>query len=128
LLTVYSYLFHLLLSIFLLGAASISAASRQPLNLRMLPFTQETMLSGVLVLGAIGLVATMLAMLRIFRYLFPVWAAIVLYFMVRGFLFSTYAFSDKKGFESALWLIVGALAAFIGSLWALKRRRRWRIF
>lgn len=124
----YSYLFHLALSLFLLGVASVSAASQQPLNLRMLPFAEDNMLSGVFSLGAIGLLVTLLALTRIFRYLFPLWAGLVLYLMVRGFFFSAYTFSGANALKTALWLNFGALIAFFGALWVLKvrrRRRRW---
>jgi hypothetical protein len=128
LLRIYSYLFHLALSVFLLGAASISAATRQPLNLRMLPFAEDKMLSSVFTLGAIGLLATLLALTRIFRYLFPVWAAVVLYLMFRGFFFSPYTFPNPEMFKQALWLTLGALVAFLGALLVLKGRRRRRFW
>jgi hypothetical protein len=128
LLRTYSYLFHLALSVFLLGVASISAASHQPLNLRMLPFAEGNMLTGVFTLGAIGLVVTLLALTRVFRYLFPLWAALVFYLMVRGFFFSAYTFSSPNGFKTALWLSLGALIAFFGALWVLKLRRRRRLW
>lgn len=127
LLRTYSYLFHLALSVFLLGVASVSAASQQPLDLRMLPFSEENVLSGVFTLGIVGLLVTLLALTRIFRYLFPLWAALVLYLMVRGFFFSPYTFSGLNGFKTALWLSFGALIAFFGALWVLKARRRRRL-
>jgi hypothetical protein len=123
LLRLFSYLFHLGLSAFLLGIAVIAASSHQALALGMLPFSEEQMVSRVAMLGAIGLLATLLALFHVFRYLFPLWAGLVLYLMVNGFLFSPYSFAGPDAFKSGLWLIFAALLAFIGALWVLKPRR-----
>jgi hypothetical protein len=123
LLRVYSYLFHLLLCLFLLGIALIASTSGQPLNLGMLPFAPEHMLRTVFILAVAGLFSTVLAMTRVFKLLFPVWAALVFYWLVRGFLFSSYTFPNAGAFKNALWLIFGALVALIGALWILKPRR-----
>jgi len=89
----------------------------------MLPFAPEHMLRTVFILSAVGLIATILAMTRTFKFLFPVWAALVFYWLFRGFLFSSYTFPNAAAFKNALWLILGALLAFIGALWTLKPRR-----
>jgi len=123
LLRLYSYMFHLALSAFLLGIAIISVSSHQTLALAMLPFSEEQMVSRVAMLGAAGLFSTLLALLRVFRYLFPLWAGLVLYLMVNGFLFSPYRFAGLDAFKSGLSLILAALLAFIGALWVLKPRR-----
>jgi hypothetical protein len=70
-----------------------------------------------------GRLATLLALFRVFRYLFPLWAALVLYLMVKGFLFSPYQFAGPEAFKIGLLLILGALLAFIGAFWVLKSRR-----
>ena len=124
LLRLYSYIFHLLLSVFLLGVASISVASHQTLNMRMLPFTQDAMVRDVSILGAIGFFATVLAVTNVFRYLFPLWAAVVAYLIIRGFFFSPYVFPNAAMFRAALWLALAALIALWGALWVLKTRRR----
>jgi len=69
------------------------------------------------------LVCTLLAATGIFKYLFPVWTAIVLFLMVKGFIFSHYTFADEAAFKVALWLMLGALVAFFGGLWVLRKRR-----
>jgi hypothetical protein len=103
--------------------AIIAASSHQELNLGMLPFESEQLVPRVALLGVVGLVSTLLAVTRVFRYLFPLWAALVLYLMVNGFLFSSYSFSGPDAFKDGLWLIGGASAAFFGALWVLKPRR-----
>jgi hypothetical protein len=123
LLRLYSYLFHLLVCLFLLGIALVASTSHQPLNLGMLPFAPEHMLRTVFILALVGLLSTVLAMTRILRILFPVWAALVLYWLVRGFLFSSYSFPNAVAFKNALWLILGALLALVGALWTLRPRR-----
>jgi len=123
LLRLYSYMFHLALSAFLLGIAVIAVSSHQTLALGMLPFSEEQMVSRVAILGAAGLFSTLLALFRVFRYLFPLWAGLVLYLMVSGFLFSPYRFAGLGAFKSGLSLILAALLAFIGALWVLKPRR-----
>ncbi len=122
-LRVYSYLFNLILCLFLLGVGLIASASHTIPKLGMLPFTDENMNRGVITLAIVGLVCTLLAATGIFKYLFPIWTAIVLFLMVKGFIFSHYTFADEAGFKVALWLTSGALVAFLGSLWVLKRKR-----
>jgi hypothetical protein len=123
LLRLFSYVFHLALSAFLTGVAIIAASSHQTLNLGMLPFESEQLVSRVALLGVVGLVSTLLALTRVFRYLFPLWAGLVLYLMVNGFLFSPYSFSGADAFQNGMWLILGAILAFFGALWVLKPRR-----
>jgi hypothetical protein len=124
LLRVFSYLFHLTLSLFLLGLGLLSSSAHQPLKLAgLLPFTDENLLRGVFSLAIVGLVSTILAITNIFKYLFPLWTVVVLYLMVKGFIFSTFSFSGADSFKTALWLMGGALLALIGGLWVLKPRR-----
>jgi len=123
LLCLYSYLFNLILCLFLLGVGLIANASHTVPKFGMLPFTDENMIRGVLTLAIVGLVCTLLAATGIFKYLFPVWTAIVLFLMVKGFIFSHYTFADEAAFKVALWLMLGALVAFFGGLWVLRKRR-----
>ena len=123
LLRLYSYLFHLILSLFLLATAAIAGVSHQALNLSMLPFGADHLLRAVLLLGLAGLLSTVLAIARRIKYLFPIWAGYVVYLLVSGFVFSSYKFAGTDAFEAALWLILAALAAFLGALWTLKPRR-----
>lgn len=89
----------------------------------MLPFAPEHMIRTISVLAVVGLIATVLAITRIFKFLFPVWAALVFYWLFRGFFFSSYSFPGTDAFKNALWLILGALIALIGALWTLRPRR-----
>jgi hypothetical protein len=116
-------MFHLALSAFLVGIAVIAVWSHQPLSLGMVPFDGEQTVSRIAILGAVGLFATLLALFRVFRYLFPLWAAFALYLMVKDFLLSSYRFAEPDAYKTGLWLILAALVAFFGALWVLKPRR-----
>jgi hypothetical protein len=116
-------LFHLLLCLFLLGIALIAGSSHQPLTLGTLPFAPEHVVRTVSLLAVAGLTVTILAIARTFKFLFPLWAALVLYWLVRGFFFSSYTFRSAGAFKDALWLILGALLALVGALWTLRTRR-----
>jgi hypothetical protein len=123
LLRVYSYVFNLILCLFLLGVGLIANASHTIPKLGMLPFSDENMIRGMLTLAIVGLVCTLLAATGIFKYLYPVWTAIVLGLMVKGFILSHYTFENAAGFKGALWLMLGALLALCGGLLVLKKKR-----
>jgi hypothetical protein len=116
-------MFHLALSAFLLGIAAIALWTHKPLSFGMLPFDEGQTVSRIAVLGAAGLFATLIALLRVSRYLFPLWAALALYLMVKGFLTSSYRFVEPDAHKTALWLILAALLALFGALWVLTPRR-----
>ena len=62
----------------------------------------------------VGLISIILAITGVFRFLFPMWALVVLVLMVQGFLLKPYTFEGKPDFYSVLWLIAGRLLAFLG--------------
>jgi hypothetical protein len=123
LLRLFSYVFNFILCLFLLGIGLIASASHTIPKLGMLPFADENMNQGAISLAAIGLVCTLLAATGIFRYLFPIWTAVVLFLMVKGFFISHYTFTGEAEFKVALWLTLGALVAFCGGLLVLKKKR-----
>jgi hypothetical protein len=124
LLRIGAYLFHLLLALFLIGLG-IAAASNGPANLKldMLPWQGVTLAHVVLILGFLGIVCVLAAMMGKFRWLFPLWALFVLVMMFRGFFLSGYSFADKGQFHFAVWLTSGAFLAFLVSLSLLGRKR-----
>lgn len=125
LLRAYSYIFHLILSLFLIGTALLTTSGEQLSLTGLLPFNAGDIVRGLLVLGAFGLLSTFLAIAGIFRYLFPIWVTAVLVLTIRGIFFSSYAFPDRHAFEDALWFAFAVLGAFFGGLWVLKPRRGW---
>jgi Na+/glutamate symporter len=127
LLKFYAYVYHLALSTFLIVIAILAKVSHQPLHLEMVPFNQERMISRVSLLSLLGFACVFLALVRIFEFVFPLWSIAVVVLMVWGFFFTPYAFRGIGGLEWALLLIVGAVAAFFGSILVLlpQRRNRW---
>lgn len=124
LLRVFSYLFHLAVSFFFLGLGIVSAATSTALHLTSIGLSPENALMGVLALGIVGLFSTLLALSGVFRYLFPVWAAFVVWLMIKGFFLSATTFSGPASFRSAIWLTLGSLIAFVGAVWTLRTRGR----
>ena len=122
-LRVFSYLFHLASSFYLLAISSQALWQHQSLDLRMLPFGESRITEGAFMLGLFGLTATLLAFTRLFRWLFPLWAAGTVYTLVRGFFFSRYSFASQVEMRWALLYIAGSLLALLGAWWTLKPRR-----
>ncbi len=117
LLRLYSYLYHLVLCLFLLGISGIAAESHTgTLSLEMLPWKGEELIRYVLYGSLAGLLCLFLAMTGIFRFLFPLWTLLVAVLMFRGFMLTGYVFSNKEQFYWVLALIAGAFGAFLGSL------------
>lgn len=124
LLRLYAYLYHLALALFLMGIGIVAVWNGKDLTLGMLPWQGSTLTQAVLVLGVVGLVGVLLAMTGVLRWLFPLWALVVLVLMFRGFFLTPYTFSGPDQFRGALLLTAGALGAFLGSLSSSERSAR----
>jgi hypothetical protein len=125
LLRIFSYLFHLMLSGFLLGVASLAALSGQHnLRLEMLPWTGADLTWWLIALGLFGLLTVILAVFGKLRILFTIWCLTALVLMVRGYFFSPYTFSGPEEFQFAMLLSFAALLAFLGSLTQFRKRKR----
>jgi hypothetical protein len=124
LLRVYAYLFHLVLGLLLAGMAMVALTSGTDLTLGMLPWQGASLTRAALLLGLLGIICLALAVTGFARWLFPLWALFALIMMLRGFFLSSYTFSGAGEFKSAVWLTVGALVAFLGSLSLFGRRAR----
>ena len=125
-LRVYSYLYHLVLCLFLLGLAVVAMNSSSTLSLEMLPWSGSDLVSWLLWGSLAGILSIILAITGTFRFLFAIWALTVLIMMVRGFLLKPYTFEGKPDFVSVLWLMGGALLAFLASLTLFRARRSRR--
>src|ERR1035441_2828436 len=146
---VFSYLFHGLLTLFLLAISVVAWSSGQPLQLEMLPW-QGQMLTYWLLCAAlvglasvilaicrrwrsqmltywllcaalVGLASVILAICRRWRPLFFLWSLAVLATMARGFFFSHYYFAGLPEFRGALYLTAGALIAALGAWFQWRR-------
>jgi hypothetical protein len=127
-LRVYSFVFHLALSAFLLGLAGIAYRTDQPVSLGSLPFFQENAVRDTLILGLLGLTFTLLALTRSFKFLFVVWTLVVVYVMAKVFFLGPYAYAAPDKIRGAAWLTFGAVGAFFGAGWTLKIRKRAAFF
>ena len=124
LLRVYAYLFHLVLALFLIGVGIVAWNGGATLTLGMLPWQGAALTRTILILGALGIICIGLAVTGVARWIFPFWTLFGLIMMLRGFFLSTYTFSSAGEFRTAVWLTIGALVAFLGSLTLFGRRRR----
>lgn len=124
LLRVFAYAFHLALALFLIGVGLVALSSGTTLTLGMLPWEGVVLTRMAVFLGAAGILCVALAVTGAARWLFPLWTLFVLIMMLRGFFLSSYTFSGESEFKSAVWMTVGTVVAFAGSLSLFKRRRR----
>jgi len=127
LLRVYSVMFHLTLSVFLLAIAGIALLRHQQLNIA-LPFADKDVLFDVTLLGGVGLLCTLLAFTRSFKLIFVLWTAILEYIMLKSFFLGPYSVYETDQLRGAEWFTFGALGAFFGAAWALKPTRRSAFF
>jgi hypothetical protein len=125
-LRVYSYFYHLILCLFLLGLSIVAMSSSTVLKMPMLPWSGSELMSWLTWGSLLGLISIALAVTGIFRFLFPLWALAVLVLMVRGYFVKSYTFDGKSEFYMTLWLVGGALLAFLASLTLLGFRRSRR--
>jgi len=122
---VYSYPYHVALALLLLAISGVAIGSNShTMKLDMLPWKGAELTHWLFFGSLAGLLTVLLAITGIFRYLFPVWALVVLVMMVRGFLLQPYSFAGRDQFYAVLWLIAGSLGAFLASLTLLKGRKR----
>ncbi|MGD0364799.1 MAG: hypothetical protein ABSC93_28310 [Bryobacteraceae bacterium] len=118
---VFSYLFHGLLTLFLLGISVVALSSGQPLTLEMLPWQGPALTWWLLGAAMAGLASVILAIRGKWRALFFLWSLAVLAITVRGFFFSHYYFAGPPEFHQALYLTAGALIAAVGAWFQLYR-------
>ncbi len=124
-LRVFTYLYHLILGLLLTALGSLTLASGvHNLRLTMLPWTGSQLTWWVFWMGVVGLLATILAITGVFRYLFPLWCLFVVIMMIRGYFFTgPYVFSSRGQFYNIVWLTAGAIVAFVTSLTLLRPAR-----
>jgi hypothetical protein len=75
---IFSYLFHGLLTLFLLAISVLALSSGQPLQLEMLPWQGQTLTWWLLGAALAGLASVILAICRRWRPLFFLWSLTVL--------------------------------------------------
>jgi hypothetical protein len=125
LLRFYSYLYHLLLALFLLGLALVAIfSSSHTLNLGMLPWKGSELTCWLSCAGLLGVLSILLALAGKLRFLFLLYTLAVFGMMFRGYFAGAYAFSGKDEFRMAIWLTAGALVAIFGAWSQFRKKRR----
>jgi hypothetical protein len=115
----YSYLFHGLLALFMLGISAIALISDTTLHLDMLPWPGQTGTYVLLGGGLFGILALLLALKGTLRFLFFLWSLAVFVMLVKGFFLSPYQFDG--GFKGIALLTLGALLAILGAWFQMTR-------
>ena len=125
LLRIYSYLYHLVLALFLLGLSLVAiSSSSHTLNLGMLPWKGSALSYWLFGAGLLGVLSILLALAGKLRFLFLLYALAAFGMMLRGYFVRGYAFSGKDEFQMAIWLTAGALVAIFGAWSQFRKKRR----
>jgi len=129
LLRFFSYAFHFVLALFLLGVAGLALGTAPgSLHLEMLPWAGATLTYVVLGGALVGLVSLALAITGKLRWLFFLWSLVVAVLLLKGYFFSSYRFSPG-GLRLGLELLVASWLALAGAWFVLRRPaadRRYR--
>jgi hypothetical protein len=113
---IFSYLYHLILGLFLLVVGSIALfGSNVTLKISMLPWDDPTLTYLVFFGSLLGVVSLLLAIRKKTSLLFRLWTLVVLVAMVYGYFFTRYGFRGADDFRNALLLMLGAVIAAVGS-------------
>lgn len=110
----FSYLFHILLSLFLFAVSAMAYTAHVPLKLDVLPWTGDRLVYITAAAGVAGFALTTLAFFGKWRVLFLLWSLAVVVAMIRGFASPAYRFGPE-GPRTALLLTAGALLALFGA-------------
>ena len=124
----YAYIYHLILGLLMLGVSVIVLGSgNNNLRLGMLPWSGESLTRALLWGGIIALLCVLLAITGWFRYLFPIWALVVMIMLIKGYIVGPYTFRGSSDFTWTLALILGGFLAFLGSLSVFRAERPRRV-
>jgi hypothetical protein len=126
LLRLLSYVFHVLLCVWLLALALLALIARAPsLQLSMLPWRGPTLLYILLFGSLAGLLILVSALSGSARWLFFLWSLVVAFLVIKSYFLSGYHFSPGEA-TTAMYLSVGSLIALLGSWFVVTRRRTAR--
>jgi hypothetical protein len=115
-LVIFSYVYHVVLALFLLAISAVSLIVDLPLQLRMLPWTGAALTYWLLGLSAVGVISVALAVRGTFRWLFALYAIVALVLIVRGFFFSSFSFRNAEQFQDGALFTFAGLGAMFGAL------------
>lgn len=119
----FSYLFHGLLTLFLIGVSGLAlgTGAAESLHFGMLPWSGGT-LTYVLFFGALaGLLTVILAMRGMLQVLFLIWSLLVVILLIKGYVFSSYKF-ESGNVSTAAYLLIASLLGLIGAWFAFRHQ------
>jgi hypothetical protein len=121
---VIAFLFHLLLTLFLLALSTLAFASGAPnLHLGMLPWSGATLVHVLLFSSIFGLITVILAWRKLLRPLFFLWALAVAILLLRGYLLTGYRFGPGE-WRTAVWLMVFSWLSVVGAWFQMRAGTR----
>lgn len=126
LIRIYSYIFHFLLALLLIGVSSLALLSGTDLNLGFVPWRARQLDYWLLFSGLFGLMSVILSIGGKLRFLFLLWSVAVFVMLARGFFLTAYTFPGPAEFKQGVYVTLAALVAIIGAWPArpkIKRRR-----
>lgn len=118
----FSYLFHFLLALLLLGFAGIALASSPgSLHLEMLPWSGPALLYVLLGGALFDFLSVALAVTGRVRFLILLWSLAVAVFLTKAYVFSGYRFGPGE-WRRTVYLIAAAWVALAGAWFQLRAR------
>jgi hypothetical protein len=123
LMRLFSYLYHLVLCLFLLGLGIVGWMSRPASFSAPWLAWEGDHVKLLLGAGIAGLISLILAVTGRFRALFVLWTIVVVIMMFRGFFSGPYTYSGMEEFKTTLWMFAGAVVAFLASLTGWRESR-----
>ena len=125
LIRIYSYLYHLLLTLLLIGISTLALLSGTNLNVGFVPWKGRETAYWLLFSALFGLISVILSMARKLRFLFLLWSIAVFVMLVRGLFLSAYSFPCPTEFKQGVYVTLAALLAIAGA-WPPPRKTRRR--
>ena len=120
----FSFLYHGVLALFLIGVSTVAITSGgQDLHLGMLPWSGLKLTQYVLFGSLFGLLSLILALVTRVRFLFFLWALVIAYFAVKGYVFSSYRLAPGE-VRTAGYVIAGSVLALPGAFSQMFRGSR----
>jgi hypothetical protein len=120
---VYSYLFNAVLAFFLLGVSSLAwGTGLHTLNIGILPWQKASLTYWMFALGLLAVAATLASIFGKARVVYFLWNLLVLMLLVKGFMFSSFTFTNKSQVTLAIWLVAGTLLACVGAWFAWRAK------
>jgi len=128
LLRVYSWIFETLLCLLAIGVSivSLTVGASDPVKFEWLPWNEDALPTWLIGLGILGLVLVVLAILGRLRILLFLFAAGAFVMLAKGLFFSTNSFEGPGAARLALFVVLGALLAFLGAWPSGGRGRNYR--